>query len=232
MAPSPRRTSRSCPRRTTRCWWRAPTAWCVRDGARGWLRTGEREKRAREEHLASRSPLRPRHAQVPAVADVLDLFAFLPRWRVDDVMISYCAVHGSVGPHSDNYDVFLLQAGGPKRWGISADPKYDPDDEEAHEQGPMVRVLKDWAPQAQRLVRAGDMLYLPPRVAHHGVATEAGQTLSVGALAPRHEELMMSYVETLSAEAEAMIHSPRWTDPDLALQVRTQTPAWVDGALT
>jgi len=63
------------------------------------------------------------------VADVLDLFAFLPRWRVDDVMISYCSPLGSVGPHSDNYDVFLLQAGGPKRWAISSDPKYDPDNE-------------------------------------------------------------------------------------------------------
>ena len=51
----------------------------------------------------------------------------------------------------------------------------------------MVRVLKDWAPEAQRLVRPGDMLYLPPRVAHHGVATAPGQTLSIGALAPRHE---------------------------------------------
>jgi 50S ribosomal protein L16 3-hydroxylase len=63
------------------------------------------------------------------VADLLDLFEFLPRWRVDDVMISYCAPLGSVGPHSDNYDVFLLQAGGPKRWAISSDPKYDPDNE-------------------------------------------------------------------------------------------------------
>jgi len=153
--------------------------------------------------------------QVPAVSELLNLFPFIPRWRFDDVMASYSPEYGSVGPHSDSYDVFLLQANGRKTWEISDDARYDPDDPEAYEEGPMLRILKNWQPQAGRTLSPGDMLYLPPKVAHHGVALEKGLTYSVGFLAPKRLDLMLSYVDTISDDDDAQT---RWEDPDLTLQ--------------
>ena len=55
---------------------------------------------------------------VPEVADILGHFGFLPRWRIDDIMVSYAADGGNVGPHYDNYDVFLLQGEGQRQWSV------------------------------------------------------------------------------------------------------------------
>ncbi|KAK3285753.1 hypothetical protein CYMTET_6655 [Cymbomonas tetramitiformis] len=151
---------------------------------------------------------------VPPIAELLDLFTFIPRWRCDDIMVSYSPEGGSVGPHSDNYDVFLLQANGAKSWAVNAAAHFHPDDFDAHEEGLEVRILKDFSAEAQRVLQPGDVLYLPPRVAHHGVTLQEGMTYSVGFLAPKHQDLLTSYINSARPTAEVK----RWEDPWLKLQ--------------
>ncbi len=103
---------------------------------------------------------------VPEAADFVEQFRFIPSWRMDDLMVSYAAKGGGVGPHYDNYDVFLVQAEGQRRWEIGG--CYDEDSEFLADKP--VRILKHWQPQQSWVLNPGDMLYLPPRVGHNGVA--------------------------------------------------------------
>jgi len=143
------------------------------------------------------------------VAALLARFEFLPRWRIDDVMVSFAAPGGSVGAHVDQYDVFLLQAQGRRRWQIDAGehPPLDfRDDVE-------LKLLREFHPTYDWVLGPGDMLYLPPGVPHHGVAEDACLTFSVGMRAPSAAELLGDYVDTLAAEADEAL---RYRDPDLA----------------
>jgi 50S ribosomal protein L16 3-hydroxylase len=120
---------------------------------------------------------------LPAVARLLDAFAFLPAWRLDDVMVSLAAPGGGVGPHRDSYDVFLIQGLGRRRWQIdpAAPPELRP--------GLDLRVLRRFRPRGSWVLEPGDMLYLPPGLAHHGVALEECLTYSIGFLAPTAAEV-------------------------------------------
>jgi 50S ribosomal protein L16 3-hydroxylase len=162
---------------------------------------------------------------VPHVADaLLPLFSFLPSWRLDDIQVSYAPAPGStVGAHSDQYDVMLLQADGRKAWDISSDPAYGPLQSEAFTPGLDVAVLRDFVPQQRFVLEAGDMLYLPPGVAHHGVSLDEGFTYSVGFLAPSRRELFLSWAAA-AADADPRA-AERWSDPWL-------TPAPRPGQLT
>ncbi|MBJ6984564.1 cupin domain-containing protein [Luteimonas sp. MC1750] len=149
----------------------------------------------------------------PDIAALLPAFNFLPRWRVDDVMVSFAATGGSVGAHVDHYDVFLLQAMGHRRWQIDASdamgrgtPALDfRDDAE-------IKLLRDFSPTHDWVLEPGDMLYLPPLVPHHGVAEDPCLTFSLGMRAPSVAELMGDYVDTLAAEADEAL---RYADPAL-----------------
>ena len=143
------------------------------------------------------------------IAALLPRFDFLPRWRIDDVMVSFAAPGGSVGAHVDQYDVFLLQAQGRRRWQVDAgqDPPLGfRDDVE-------LKLLREFTPTHDWVLGPGDMLYLPPGVPHHGVAEDACLTFSIGMRAPSAAELLGDYVDTLAAEAD---ESLRYRDPDLA----------------
>lgn len=143
------------------------------------------------------------------VRALLDAFAFLPRWRIDDVMISFAAPGGSVGAHVDQYDVFLLQGLGHRRWQVDARPGAPTgfrDDVE-------LRLLRTFAPDHDWVLAPGDMLYLPPGVPHHGVAEDACLTYSIGMRAPSAAELLGDFVDTLASEAD---ESLRYRDPDLS----------------
>lgn len=137
---------------------------------------------------------------VPQVAALLDEgLASVPRWRRDDVMVSYAADGGGIGAHVDNYDVFLIQGRGRRRWCI--EQRLRPAAEERLEPGLSVRVLRDFEPDASWELEAGDCLYLPPRVPHRGVALgEECMTLSVGYRAPGKGELLRG-VADWAAEA-------------------------------
>lgn len=144
------------------------------------------------------------------VRALLDAFRFLPAWRLDDIMVSFAAPGGSVGAHVDQYDVFLLQAHGHRRWQIDTNPKaprdFRPDVE--------LKLLREFNPDHDWVLAPGDMLYLPPGVPHHGVAEDACLTFSVGMRAPSRAELMLDFVEELAA---AIPDESRYADPDLAL---------------
>ena len=164
-------------------------------------------------------PAMPHHDWTLLVQDVdkwdadvralLDRFDFLPRWRIDDVMVSFAAPGGSVGAHVDQYDVFLLQAQGRRRWQIDDRPNppvhFRLDVE--------LKLLQRFDPTHDWVLEPGDMLYLPPGVPHHGVAEDACLTFSVGMRAPAAAELLGDFVDTLASEAD---ESLRFADPDLA----------------
>lgn len=152
---------------------------------------------------------------VPEVADLLNLFTFVPRWRLDDVMVSVAAPQGGVGPHSDSFDVFLLQGEGRKRWSVSVDRTYVPDDPDAHLPDLDVRILADFQADASWELGPGDMLYVPPHYGHEGVGLDEGQTLSIGFLAPRHEEMLLAFVSEALMRVDG---SARYRDAGLELQ--------------
>ncbi|MEP7044800.1 MAG: cupin domain-containing protein [Dokdonella sp.] len=142
------------------------------------------------------------------VAALLQPFDFLPHWRIDDVMVSYAEDGGSVGAHVDQYDVFLLQGLGRRRWQISVDvhaAKTFRDDTE-------LKLLREFTPTHEWVLEPGDMLYLPPGVPHHGVALGACMTYSIGMRAPSQAELLIDFADTL---AEVIPETARLTDPDL-----------------
>ncbi|MFO1431169.1 MAG: cupin domain-containing protein [Candidatus Competibacteraceae bacterium] len=145
------------------------------------------------------------------LADFLEPFRFIPDWRRDDLMISYAPAYGSVGPHVDDYDVFLLQGLGRRHWRIGAEPTaeddYLPDTE--------LRILRQFTPAQEWILEPGDMLYLPPRIAHHGIALEPCLTYSIGFRAPGHRELLLAFMEFLG---ESIDPQARYTDPALKLQ--------------
>jgi 50S ribosomal protein L16 3-hydroxylase len=149
------------------------------------------------------------------VAALLPAFGFLPRWRIDDIMVSFAATGGSVGAHVDQYDVFLLQAQGRRCWQIdagtavggNAPPLAFRDDVE-------LKLLREFEPTHEWVLAPGDMLYLPPGVPHHGVAVDPCLTFSVGMRAPSAAELLGDFVDTLAADADEAL---RYRDPDLAV---------------
>ncbi|WP_414648163.1 JmjC domain-containing protein [Dokdonella sp.] len=143
------------------------------------------------------------------VAALLGHFDFLPSWRVDDVMVSYAADRGSVGAHVDQYDVFLLQGIGRRRWQISTDPAASlafRDDTE-------LKLLQRFEPTHEWLLEPGDMLYLPPGVPHHGVAEGPCLTLSIGMRAPSRAELIVDHAEFV---AERLAEADRYRDAGMA----------------
>ena len=158
---------------------------------------------------------------VPAVGRLLDRFRFLPNWRLDDVMISYAAPHGSVGAHLDHYDVFLLQGTGRRRWQIESTPR--PLGEQSVPDLD-VRLLQEFNPDQEWVLEPGDMLYLPPRFAHHGIAVDPCLTYSIGFRAPHQRELAAAYAADFTERARA---DARYGDPDLHLQ---DEPGVIDDA--
>lgn len=126
---------------------------------------------------------------MPAAREIQQLFGFIPYARQDDVMISYAAPGGSVGPHFDSYDVFLLQGAGTRRWQISAQHDL------ALVDGAPLKILRRFRAQRAWTLHAGDLLYLPPRYAHHGVAAGACITWSIGCRAPSRQEMAARFLD-------------------------------------
>lgn len=125
---------------------------------------------------------------------LLSRFDFVPHARIDDVMVSYAVPGGSVGPHVDSYDVFLLQGMGRRRWQVSrqADRAFVP--------GLPLKVLERFVPEAEWVLEPGDMLYLPPNVSHYGVAESECLTWSIGFRAPANAEIAAGFLDFLHDE--------------------------------
>ena len=132
---------------------------------------------------------------VDAAHELLQQFRFVPEARLDDLMISYASDGGGVGPHFDSYDVFLLQAQGRRRWRIGRQKDL------RLQEGVPLKVLADFVPEQEFVLDPGDMLYLPPRYAHDGVALGECMTYSIGFRAPNRAELARELLQRLAEEA-------------------------------
>ena len=152
---------------------------------------------------------------VPEAASLLELFNFIPRWRIDDLMMSYASDGGSVGPHYDNYDVFLVQTSGKRRWEIGG--VYD-------ETAPLrenlpVNILSEFEALETWILEPGDILYVPPGTGHNGIAEGNDcMTCSVGFRAPSHSEILREYTDYIG---ENLSEALRYEDPDLVAQKNT-----------
>lgn len=145
---------------------------------------------------------------LPRAAALLDRFSFIPNWRVDDLMVSYASNHGSVGPHQDSYDVFLLQTSGQRRWRISNRRQHESD----LVPGLDLCILDNFKHSREWLLQPGDMLYLPPGVAHHGIAVGESVTCSIGFRAPSSTELLGALLDS------QCVTETRLVDQGLGLQ--------------
>lgn len=154
---------------------------------------------------------------VPEVATLLEYFKFLPRWRLDDIMISFAPEGGSVGPHFDQYDVFLVQATGHRRWQLGQVC----DSNTQLLEGTALKILADFQPNDDQdwILAPGDVLYLPPALAHHGVAQDNCMTWSVGFRAPDVVETLHGLA--LRGDLEPDIEFLRFTDNDLSVAEAT-----------
>ncbi len=193
-------------------------------GAGGWLQAEDLIELAGEEGIEARlileqgaTPWELRHGPFPAalfkklpashwtllvqavdhydlqLAELLEELRFLPSWRIDDIMISYAPPYGSVGPHDDRYDVFLLQLHGHRRWQVG--PIVDADHPRLPH--PRLRLLQNMPVDFEATLAPGDLLYLPPGAAHHGIAEDDCLTLSIGFRAPNLAHLLEHIVDAV-----------------------------------
>ncbi|MBV1888787.1 MAG: cupin domain-containing protein [Proteobacteria bacterium] len=148
---------------------------------------------------------------LPEMSAIVDQFRFIPDWRIDDLMVSFAPEGGSVGPHWDTYDVFLLQGLGHRRWQIS---DLDLSDNNYLE-GVDLRIMERFTAQQEWVLEPGDMLYLPPHIGHHGVAQDDCMTFSIGFRAPTISDMLVDYSNSC---IQGLTDSNRYTDPKLTLQ--------------
>ena len=157
-----------------------------------------------------------------AVHALLERFRFIPEARLDDLMISHATDGGGVGPHFDSYDVFLLQAHGRRRWriGRGRDLSLQPD--------MPLKILAHFEPEEEYLLEPGDMLYLPPRWAHEGIAEGECQTYSIGFRAPQRDELARELLQRAADAAGEGLAGRMYRDPG---QPAVDAPAAIPDSL-
>ena len=155
---------------------------------------------------------------LPQWNQFLDHFNFLPNWRVDDIMMSYAVDQGSVGPHYDQYDVFLIQASGKRRWQVG------PVVNDRHHLIPHkdLRLLANMDVTDEWVLEPGDLLYLPPKYAHHGVAEGECITVSVGFRSPDLTGIIREFSEYI---IDYGVHDGAISDADLQPQ---KNPGWIN----
>ncbi len=125
--------------------------------------------------------------------DLLKPFSFIPRWRIDDVMVSFSTPNGGVGAHLDQYDVFIIQGSGKRRWQVGA-PNNNLSTLLPH---PDLKQVSAFEPLIDEITEAGDLLYIPPNHPHNGVSIENSVNFSVGFQAPSSQELWSSFADKL-----------------------------------
>ena len=137
---------------------------------------------------------------VPEVHDFLAKFRFLPSWRVDDLMISYATKGAGVGAHYDRYDVFLIQGEGQRQWQIGQTCNEN-SALMAHDH---LSLLADFELSEEFILNPGDMLYIPPLLAHKGVAmSDVCVTYSVGFRSPSHGDVLTTFADERSMDISA-----------------------------
>ena len=152
-------------------------------------------------------------------AALLQKFSFLPYARLDDVMVSFSAPGGSVGPHFDSYDVFLVQGNGRRTWQVSSqhDGQLINDSD--------LKILKNFSSEGHCTLEKGDILYLPPHFAHHGVGDSDAFTFSIGFRAPDFTKLKVDFLDYLDGKK---FIEKIYTDPNI---LPTKYPAKIPSKL-
>ena len=148
---------------------------------------------------------------LPEVSSLLKHFKFIPNWLLDDILVSYAPDCGSVGAHIDNYDVFIIQAQGRRAWLLGGQQQWN----EQYQEGLDIRLLAEFEPEYQWELESGDVLYIPKRFAHHGIAIGECLNYSVGFRAPTDGELIRS-LATWSIEQQ--LPEQFYNNPNLNLQ--------------
>jgi 50S ribosomal protein L16 3-hydroxylase len=158
------------------------------------------------------------------VRAIIDEFPFLPRWRIDDVMVSYAVDGGSVGPHFDYYDVFLIQGEGKRHWSVG--PLCD--ESTPLKTGTQLKILEQFSEIESWTLEPGDILYLPPCIAHHGVAVGECMTFSLGFRAPTAGEML----DDLATEVLSRGSGHFFRDPPLTPEMASEQidPAFIERA--
>ncbi len=146
---------------------------------------------------------------LPEATELLKRFNFIPHARLDDLMVSYAPKGGGVGPHFDAYDVFLLQGVGHRRWQISTQ------EDRTLIEGAPLRILKEFHIEQEWVLKAGDMLYLPPQCGHNGIAEDDCMTYSIGFRTPAYQELAEQFLVYLQ---DRICVDGMYADPDLKKQ--------------
>jgi len=146
-----------------------------------------------------------------AAERLLRRFSFVPQARLDDLMVSYAAPGGGVGPHFDSYDVFLLQGEGRRVWRLARARRFE------LVPGTPLKLIAGFAAEQEILLEPGDLLYLPPGWGHDGVALDACFTCSIGFRAPRGAELAAAFLDHLH---ERGLPDAAYRDPGLRAAAR------------
>lgn len=157
-----------------------------------------------------------------SVHALMQQFRFVPEARLDDLMISLASDGGGVGPHFDSYDVFLLQAHGRRRWRIGRQ------DDLSLQEGVPLKILANFQPEQEFVLEPGDMLYLPPRYAHDGIAEGECQTYSIGFRSPARGELARELLQRVAEDAADEVGDALYRDPK---QPATATPGAIPADL-
>lgn len=152
---------------------------------------------------------------IPEIKLLLNHFDFLPPWRLDDIMASYAPKGGSVGPHFDYYDVFLLQGFGQRRWSLGG---YC-DQHSSRVAGTPLRILSDFNSTQEWLLNPGDMIYLPPQLAHWGIAENDCITYSIGFRSPSLSDMLGD----LAIELMSQDHHQYFRDPQLTTAMASES---------
>ena len=156
------------------------------------------------------------------VHELLQQFRFVPDARLDDLMISYASDGGGVGPHFDSYDVFLLQAQGRRRWRIGRQKDL------TLQAGVPLKILQNFVPEQEFVLEPGDMLYLPPKYAHDGIAEGECMTWSIGFRSAQRAELARELLLGLADEAQDAAGEEIYRDP---AQPAVEQPARIPESL-
>lgn len=154
----------------------------------------------------------------PPARHLLRHFEWLPDWRIDDLMVSFATPKGGVGPHVDQYDVFIIQGSGRRQWQIG-----QPGGLETITPHPELKQVKGFTPIIDVVLEPGDMIYIPAGFPHEGVSIEASVNYSVGFRAPSQAELLSALADKALDED---LLTTRFKDTSGSLAAQANQPSW------
>jgi 50S ribosomal protein L16 3-hydroxylase len=147
---------------------------------------------------------------IPEIDQLAKLVNFIPNWRFDDVMVSYSVPNAGVGPHTDQYDVFIIQGKGSRRWQVGL--PLSQGQETPITPHPLLKQIKGFDPIIDEVLEAGDAVYIPPKHPHNGVALTECLNYSIGFRAPTNLEVLAGMLD----ESDHFVQSQvRYTDPNI-----------------